>query len=388
MSVTIVQENTSTGVVVISVDNITGLIMSGYAIEGIDLGDCIQIFSLDEAKAKGITPEYDSEEGFLVYKHISDFYSKAPRGTELWFMLVANTVTLTQMADVTNAYATRLRDAAEGRITMLGITRVPDGGYEPDTSEGIDGDVLTAITKAQAFSVASLAESKPLMVLVEGRGLTNLSTLKDLRLGTDTQVGVIVGNDMTGQVGNSYGCVGLALGMLANRKVSQSLGRVKSGDAGISAAGLSNGVNINELSYGQIKSVYDKGYCLFKKYQGKNGYFWYSNPNASSKSNSINSISTQRVLNKASRIAYATYIEEQDEDVEILVGGTINPVVAKSLEGEIIVNISNAMAGEISGVSCVIDLAQNIEVPDSNLEVRLKITKRVTLEDIVVKLYF
>ena len=114
-------------------DGVMGLMVSGIAVAGkFALGDVLGPFhSTQDAIDKGITPEYDTTNTTLAYKHIKDFFDEAGNGRPLYVMVVAKTVTLSQQVDKDLTHAKKLLTTAGGRIKFVGATRVPDGAYAP-----------------------------------------------------------------------------------------------------------------------------------------------------------------------------------------------------------------------------------------------------------------
>src|SRR5690606_12942211 len=89
---------------------------------------------------------------------------------ELYIMLVANTMTFTQVADPTEVTgAKKLLDYAGGRVRRLGLARKPDVAYDPDVTGGIDKDSLDALPKAQDLGNLMATGQQPIRILVEGR---------------------------------------------------------------------------------------------------------------------------------------------------------------------------------------------------------------------------
>lgn len=378
--VVVVQENAPIGIVQTVPDGVTGLIVTGVAISGWALNVAKVFFSLQDAVDAGLTPEYDTTNAVLAYRHVAEFYNRAPRGTELWVMLVANTVTLTQQAS-NASYGAALRDASGGRIQMLGLTRVPASGYTATTTNGIDQDVLDAITAAQTLAEASVEAKRPLTVMVEGRGLVNTSNLPDQRAGSNYHVAVIIGNN---QVGATHASVGLALGHAASLTVNRSLGRVASGPLGITAAALSNGADASKLSQGLMTTLHDKGYIFIRQHEGNIGFYFQGDPTCTTLSNVVNSFSDSRLINKATRVAQAAYLPFVNDDQEVTEDGSLEPGFLKHLETVLSEAVVAAMPNETSSVTVTIEPQQDVEAT-SQLEAVLQVQKRGKLGTIIVK---
>lgn len=342
-------------------DGIAGMILSGVAVvDKIALNEPKQLFSLADAVALGLDEDYDTANSVDVYYQIKEFYSEAGTGAELWIMLVAQTVTMAEMADITEVNnAVKLLDAASGTIRLLGITRVPDGSYSETITDGLDSDVWAAVTKAQALAVAYAANMRPFRTVIAGRAWSGVSgDLADLKQRSDNRCAVA----LTGQgSGLEEANIGIILGRLAANPVQRKISRVKSGALQLTEAYLTDGSSV-ESHESALNSIHDKGYIIFRKFERKAGYFFNSDPAATADTDDYKYLARGRVIDKVVLLTYETFINEVDEDIELNADGTLPASYVKSLQGEIEKVISTAMVaeGELSAISCVIDPTQNI----------------------------
>ena len=242
-------------------DSVAGLIAFDTAKVGIGSNEPKQVFSLKEVEELGFNKIN------TVYEHAKQFYSQAGEGAELWITILSPAVLMTNAIDIANGFASKLLDAAEGRIRILGITREPDEAYEPVYADGIDPDVINAIAKAQELAEAYAAAYKPLRIVIGGRDYQGvIADLADLTERTDNRVAVLLGGKGEDSL---EACVGLALGRLAAVPVQRKIARVKDGDLGLSVAYLSDGqTTIDELSEAQLEAIHNKGYIVIRKYFG------------------------------------------------------------------------------------------------------------------------
>lgn len=378
--------NNQLGRVNLTSDAVAGLIVSGTAPSGLALATAKQIFTLEEAEAVGITEAYDTTNTTDAWKQIKDFYDRAGSGAELWIMVLAKTVTMATACDKANDIAKKLLNAAAGRIRLLGICRVPDAGYEPVLTDGIDGDTNAAVLTMHALAEEFADNFKPFRGLVAARAFTGTpADLKDFRTNTNNRVGVVLGQTKSGSLNGS---VGFALGQFVNRPVQRNIGRRKDGDVGLIAAYMSNGISTEtyEASWG---AIHNKGYIFFRKFPNKSGYFFNDDPSCSDKSDDFSSLARGRVMDKAHVIAADTYFEEINDDIEIDEQGYMAPAVVKSYQQKIVNAISsNMMPGNISGVTCEIDPVQNLLASDKVQIKRLGIRPKAYAKTIAVPIGF
>lgn len=385
-SVNITLENGTLGLTASTADGLAALIYSGVATSEIGLSDPKQIFSTDEAKALGLDEAYDTANSTKVWKNIKDFYAQAGEGAALWVMLFADTTSMADVMDQANDLAKKCLDAGNGLIRLMAIGRVPDGAYVPTYDDGLDDDVTAAILKAHELAEAYAAQYKPLRVIVDGRDYQGVSAdLIDLKGNTNNRVAMLMSTDEAGSLNAS---IGLALGRLAANPVQRNIGRVKDGDLGINAAYFTDGATkIEDVGTGEQDQIHDKGVIFFRRWQGKNGYFFNDDPTASPASDDYSSIARGRVIDKGMVITYITYVDEILDDLEVDEDGFISPAVVKSYQSKIDNALALGFGDEVSGVRSILDPRQNL-LSSEKVQVALKIRPKGYSKTIEVTLGF
>lgn len=350
--------NNQLGSVALQADKVMGLICTGPAPADLSLGESLQIFSLAEAEAVGITAAYDSAQTTDVYKQIKEFYDESGNGAELWIMVLAKTNTMTNILDKANNLAKKLLNDAGGRINVLGVCRVPDGSWEPSYDNGFDDDAYTAIAKAQQLAEEFETLYQPLRVVVGARDYQGVAAdLTDLTEGTANKVGVLLASS---EAEDLNACVGLLLGRLARYEAQEKCSKVKNGELTIEGGFMTDGVSV-ETYKTSWNSIYDKGYISLVTYAGKSGYYFNGDKTATGATDDFKSLALGRVMDKALRITYTTYVNELEDDLEVNTSGYPAAAVVKGFATQIERAIeANMIPTNISGVSCEIDPAQNL----------------------------
>lgn len=379
-------------------DSVMGLIVSGVAVSGkLELNKPYVVYGLAQVEALGIDAEYDKTNKVNAYAHVKEFFAQAGKGAELWLQVVTATTTMEDICDKANSIAKKLLEKANGRIKVLGITRTPDAGYTPTTTDGLDADVFKAVLKADALakelagvslqgSGQTTGEYRPVRIVLEGRSYQgDPSTAKDLTTMSNNRVGVLVG----GSFDDGSASVGLLLGRLAKIPVQRNIGRVKDGDIGISDAYLSDGEAIEDKNIGELNTLHDKGYIVLRRHQGKSGFYFSDDPMCVAKSDDYNSLSRARVIDKVINLVHQTYLNELLDEVEFEADGTINPAMAKALEGAIenVVNQQMVANKELSLFKAIIDLKQNV-LTTNRLGVQIQVLPVGSMKEIAVDLGF
>ena len=383
-----------------SEDGIAAIIGSGIAVtDKFALGDIIgPFFSPLDAEAKGIDAAYDTANKSLIYQHIVDFYAEAGVGSELYVMVVADTVTMTEMADKTKDNIAKLLRTLDGKIRLVAITRVPDANYTPTVLSGFDDDVFTAVEKAQELAEYEFTKQRPVDIFIEGRDFQGTaSAAKDIRdaaTGTNANaVSVVISCDpdvsAIDEKYNAYANVGLALGRAAASSVQENIGKVKNGKLNISKAGLSNGAEITEFNQDvDFDVLNDFGYIFIRTFPGKAGLYFNDDHNACPITDDYAYKNRKRVINKAARIAYRVFVDEINSDSEVDEStGKLTPATIKAFQNMIEESIELDMSGEISGVSAFVDPDQNVLSLDL-IEIELNITPKTTNRNFDITLGF
>lgn len=363
--VTIPILNNQLGRVESVVDRVPGLILFGPAATSLALGTAKQIFTLQEAVDLGIDEAYDTTNVTDVHKQIKEFYQAGNNGQELWIYLVAMATTMETAMDKTGSIAPAFLTAMGGRCTFLGISRYPVSGYTPTTTDGLDNDVSAAVLKADALAKEQQALNKPFRVVIGARKFTPGTALKNYRLNTNNAVALILFSTSATYNAVAYyqAAVGFYMGLVCKLPVQRKASRVKNGDVGLLNAYLTDGTTI-ESKLSLLDTLAGKGVIVLRKFTTKNGYFCSPDYTCVANSDDYSTLTRGFVIDKAQRIAYATFVNELDDDIDVAEDGTISPAVAKSYQQKIINAITIGMAGEISGVTCVINAVQNILATD------------------------
>lgn len=375
------------GVATIAPDNSCGLIINGVIVTGkLALGTVYSLGSLEDAAALGITAEYDAANGLKVYAHVRDFYSQARRGTRLWLMVLAQTVTLTQMADVANTYVSTLLQASGNTITLLGLARNPASGYTPTIANRMDADSYAALAKAQENAEAQTAMYRYIRVIVEGRSQQDDSSLAtDLRALSLDRVGLI----NTNSDGGAWAAVGLALGRAASLPVQRNMGyRLDGPLLGVEDQFLSSGTR-DYARPEQNPGWHAKGYIQVAPVIGLAGFYFIDDLMCCAPTEDANTLSLGRVQDKASKLAVATYNRYVNSEVEVDATGKLNPVVVEGLKGlmDRAVRTEMVVNKELSEAQVLIDANQDI-ISTGELEVALELLPVGQAKKIKVKLGF
>lgn len=333
-------------------DGIAGYILTGVSAGSIVQGTPFSVKSLQAAEALGLINATNA----FAYKVVKEHYDVAPN-TEVYLLIVPNTMTVAQMCDKTNANgAIKLLDFAAGKIKLLGAMYLPS--VAPTVTNFIDPSCYTAKTNMQALAVeyAGTGKQAPFWGFIGGTHVTGAdSTLTDQTASTDGFVSIVIGDTVSGN-----GCaLGQVVGSAALNPVQRKISRVKNGALPVTTMYI--GATLVE-KYTTISTIHDKAYITFRTFPGKNGYFIANDFTCTPTTNDFHSGCNLRVMNKCRRIGYAVFVDEIDDEVPITTDGKIDASYAKYLEDRIETQINGTMTANraISSFEAYVDPEQNV----------------------------
>lgn len=382
--ITINFDNGVLGAVTANNDGVFGLVAHAEAVNGsFELNKVYMVKSMKQVSQLGILPTI---ENYDLYKTLSEFYQESGEGREIWFMgMPKNSKTSDWFTINPNTGKTdveKLLNAANGKLSGIFTKCSPEASYTPIIADGIDTDVILTASKAQILADNYTANKyAPFFILLEGYGFTgNVIDLPDLTTYNFNRVAVLLGD--TEKRNNTPASKGSAIGIIAGRlaknQVHQNIGKVRDG----ALSNLYAYILDEPVETFDVESLHDKGFISFRTHVGKSGYYFTDDPTASAINDDYHYLTNRRVIDKAYRITYQTLVSYLLDDVDLEMDGTINPIYAKNIEGDLESVITSQMTvyGELSsssengdnGVKVYIDPSQNITSTS-----RLKVVVRV-----------
>lgn len=403
-NVVVNESNGNLGRVAPSEDGISALVVSGIAVAGkFALGDVLGPFtSPADAELLGINAAYDTANTCLAYKHISDFYAGAGLGTELYVMVVAKTVVMKDLCDKTMNYAKKMLVAGNGRIRMIGVTRVPDGAYTPTFVDQFEQDLWDAVAKSILLVNEEFDLHRPVSFILEGRNFQgNASSTLNMRAPSTSpnanRTMIVMGNDNAFAVANAYASkyasVGFALGVAAGKQVQRNIGRVKDGRLellGFGTPGFSNGAAYNTLTETNTDSLHDHGFVFFRTHTGLTGTFFNDDCVAAKSEDDYSSFSAGRTMDKVKRITRNVFLQELLDDIELdPVTGRLATSTVKYYQSAVEEDVNKEMTAKKEIVRIVAFADPNQNVTSTNkVAIDVKIRRKGMVNDIEATLEF
>lgn len=355
----IVKKDGALGAKGVSEDNIAGMVCGGVLpLTGtyIALGTTVVLIQASDADALGFNAAYDATNKVLVRYHINEFFRICPQGT-LYLMVVAQTVTLAQMATNTNTHAQKLVIDSGKKIKNIGLIRNPAVSYVPVLLDGLDADVLAAVPLAQALVTAFNAQNVFIdAVIIEGREFNGtIGLAKDLRTMASPNVGICILQDknvaLLDTLYAKHASVGTTLGSIALREVEEDLGSLQAknnpnkgtADMPIDAVAsnsflkiaVSSGVLTSALSANDVQVLKNKGYIFADNYPEYPGVFFSGSPACTLITSDFAYLVNARVWNKAARKAVYKLTPKINSTVEIDDSGKIKATTIAAWETDV-----------------------------------------------------
>lgn len=378
--------------------------ISGFVFGGVATGELAlntvsdELSNLAAVEALGIDADYDADNDVLVWYHLKEFFRLSPSG-KVRFMLVAQGVTLTQMADKTNSYLQKLVEDSEGKLRRAGLVLNPEVGYTSTLDGGLDGDVITAIPKAQELALQAFADKRPLQIIIEGREFNGTpSAADDLRALEGSYVGVTILQDPDAVTAfalhGKSAAVGTTIGCMSFVNPNESIGWT--GKCNLSDVVTGEFASVN-ISSGALASTVEadyavltqKGFTFGRNYAGQAGVYFDDYPTLALITSDYAYGQEVAVIIDASRRVYNQLFPRINGPVKIdPANGQIEPDVAKEIEadGGSALDIM-VQSSWISGYDVFVDPTQDIQ-STGILEVQFDLVSIATGRTIRVKIGF
>lgn len=364
-----------------STDGVAGMVLTGAAVaDKLQLNKHYLLGSTREMTTLGI----EAQANPLADKEIRAFYAQAGEGAELHIVIVAEATTLTHMCDPADGSPLgKLIDGAGGRIRIVGVNKIAPELYEADVEQGIDKDAITAAEKAQQTTLNYAKSIKPFRLLMPAPAFDkDCEALFKPRQSSYNRVAFVLASDDSTK---NSAAIGMLLGRAAKVEPQQSIGRVKDGSMA-TTLNLTNGSSYLDMA-SMANLLHDAGYIIPIGYPTKNGAYLNGNPMAAPMTDDYSELNLGRIIDKATVVAYDTYISEILDNISVSTDGTLSPGVCVSFASMLENAVQSAMGTQISSFTVSINPNQNV-LSTGVLEIQCKIVPLATLQEIKVNLAF
>lgn len=355
-------------------DNIQGFCFGGVTTAGYPtLGTVVKLIQASDADTLGFTAASDIANKVLIRYHIDEFFRRNPNGV-LWINVVAQGTTMAQMCDVANNHVKKIVTESLKTVKEIGVVLNPAAGYTPTLTNGLDGDVLTAVTKAQQL-IDSFADQNCFIntILLEGRQVNGtLSAIKDLRTlaSPNVQITILQDPDVAAldALFAKTAAVGTILGDISIRRVEEDLGALQIENnpnkavsdypinnvaAGLFLkVGISSGVETKTLTDAEIQLLKTNGYIFADTYPAYNGVFISGSPTCTALTSDFAWSTNVRVWNKAARLAVTKLTPKINSQVEVDDAGKLKSTTVTTWQLDVN-NTTNGLGSLVTNRHCL-----------------------------------
>ena len=319
-----------------------------------------EVYSLADAESKGYTAEAEP----FAHRLIEEYYNELGGSQRLFLFGTAASMTMAEAltSAEANGVSKLLRDG-RGYINLVAIARKPQSDYQPGTAF-LDSDVPAAVTACKTVGEAMQTANTPVRFIIEGR-VANAGKTNDYKP-----------QDAT----NGYACVLLGgTSPDGSAAVSVLMARACKYGSHIKVGNGQNGVlSVQQIYVGadkyedrvDMETLHDAGFLTFMHRPGSAGYY-FGRDNMCSKDD-FRILVHGRIIDKAQRIAAATYAPYIETGITMNSDGTINATEATDIENTLEQAILSSMGDQISQVSVYVDLNQDI-INTSTINIQLRI---------------
>lgn len=335
---------------VATTENVVGLVI-GDAGTGLSIGTNYLFQSWAQAVASG------ADNNTPAGQFIEHFF----RETAIGILHVRTADQAVGYEDLVAVELPILLQAAQNKISTAFVLFNPPSGYTATILDGMDSTVYDAMNAAQGVATDRLVTHySAFTVYLQAYGIATPSALRDLKLGTQNRVGVIVAD--------GYAVAGAIAGRIAISPVQRKISRVKDGALAVKESFIL-AVPTEDVDVLLLDELHDKHYTILRTIFEKTGYYVAQDWLASN--DDYLQLTRRRSIDKAYRIALKTLTEELNDEVPITGAGEIVPTYVKWLQGKVVQAIATGMTakGELSadptdpkdqGVKFNIPTGQNI----------------------------
>lgn len=336
----------SSAVVTVNVPGGLGIAANTFTFSNVITGTAT---ATNVAFSGGVASDID-----ILHYHVSEFFRIQPKG-KLYVGVYAT-------ADVaTWASITLMQNFATGEIKQMFV-------YQKTTAFA-----TSQTTTIQAVCTALEAVHKPLQIVYQAdfSGVTDLTTLTNLRLLSNPNVTVVIGQDganvgksLWRATAKSIGCGGTTLGAIALAAVNEDIawiGKFNMAADEFDTLAFANGQAYTALSDGLINNLDAFGYVFLKKQIGVLGSYFDDSHTCVALTSDYAYIENTRTIYKAIRSMRTILLPDLASPIVVNADGTLSEDVISYFTTQCKRALEQMQRdGELSQFNIIINPAQNV----------------------------
>ena len=317
----------------------------------------------------------------VYHYHISEFFRIQPKG-KLWLAFFAVPSGAYDFAEVQT-----IQTFTNGEVRQMGVY-VDSVAFNVTQTSAIQAKVNVLEGMKMGLSVIYAANMA---------AVSDLSTLADLAVLTNSNVSVVLSQDGAGAgfqlwktVGKSITTLGATLGTVALAAVNENI-------AWVGKFNLSDGIELESIAFANGASVVSAGlqdsldvkrYIFLRKFPNLAGSYFNDSHTCISQSSDYAYIENNRVIDKVVRGVDSSLLPSLNSPLTLKSNGTLANSTIAFLQSQAMVNINDMLRnGELSAVSVTIDPTQNV-ASTSNVNITIKIVPIGVARTITIKIAY
>lgn len=366
------------------------------------------ITSLENANNIGIVSNYDTTAngqivgaGINLRFNIEEFYAKAGTGAKLWIYGIPATENVFPALDdfFEDTFPQVIRQTASiqgyaNRPRIVGVVQNLTTPTETPIGGGLSTETVSAISAFESALESSFSEAYRMVGILDSSWTDEIGNLPDTSTYNAGRVALAITTSTPGKSAS----VGRALGILASRNISVSIGNVTMGSistadyfmdyTGESASKQNTSVTLP--SRADIDSVASKQYLFTRERPGAGGIFYNDGATCNLSTNALSSIEFVRVGNAVCDDMDTFFTNLINTNVPVTNSGDIDPVYKQTILAQLDNQyISPRIArGDVSNINVDFIAQNNNFVATRTFVVTVEILPNASMKEAFINVFY
>lgn len=324
-SVNITFEDGNLGFLPDSTDGLIAVVLAGTAQGTVAVSTPYRIVRPEDLVELGATEATNP----VLFRFVQDFYLNTPKGSPLWFMLLGVGVSVSTIYNANKALMTKLIRATNNEVTAVFVL----GAVGTFANQAA---YTTFVNAASAYRDEFLGtDNAPVIHVVDYLDYDSTTALTAIT--SAKGVGGFIGKDSTGK-----SSIGVLAGRYANNSVQRNVGAVADGALTVQGGEqYHDEVLVKQMD--KATDVNNAGFITLRVHNAYAGFYFTDDPLLVASSSDYSSLTAQRTIDKAFRIAFKKFTMYLLADLLVNANGTIRASQAKAIENDIRSEIKRLM---------------------------------------------
>lgn len=315
----------------------------------------------------------------VMHYHVAEFFRGNPLG-----ILYVGIFPIPSVNDFSEIQT--VQNFASGKVRQVAVYR-PDLTFSTTQLDALQAQKVILDTNHMPLSIVYAADIS---------GITDISTLPDLRNLSDSGVSLCIGQD-GGNIGaalyvgngKTISCIGFLLGTISSAKVNENIGWVAKFNASaveLDTPAFGNGNLCRSLPINLLNLLDSYHYIFLRKIVGIDGTYFNFSYSAIADNSDYATIENNRTIDKAIRLVRTALLPKLNSPIYVNTDGTLSPDIIADFEAACNVQLNQMLSdGEVSQANAIINPAQSV-LSTGKLYVTIVIVPSGVAKQIVVSI--